>query len=92
MVGEIPSENGKLISLFTFELQGNAGVTGIIPETFCDFGGFIDALVLTETSLSGPIPSCIGDLEVVNLVLNNNLLTGRIPSGLADFHLLSVLW
>lgn len=92
MVGEIPSENGKLISLSSFELQGSGGVTGTIPDTFCDFGGFIDMLALAFTSLSGSIPSCMGDLEVLSLILDSNLLTGPIPTGLADFHLFSTFW
>ena len=91
MEGEIPSENGKLTSLLNFEIQGNKGVKGTIPESLCELGT-IDGLSLTSTSLTGRIPSCISDLNMGFLLLDNNLLTGPIPSGLGKVPLLSTLW
>ena len=64
---------------------------GTIPETLCELGT-IDSLVLAFTSLTGTIPSCIGDLDSLFLGFQSNMLSGPIPSGLGSMPLLSTLW
>lgn len=92
LVGEIPSENGKLIALLTWELQANPGVRGTIPESFCNLGSAIDVLLLRGTSLTGSIPSCLGDLSLQYLALDSNMLGSTIPSELGNIEPLLLLW
>lgn len=80
--GSIPTENGLLSALYSFEVQGNEEVTGSIPQELCNLENAY-FLGLGANSLTGQIPSCLGDMNnLFSLVLYGNMLDGAIPSEL----------
>ena len=83
--GVFTDEQGQVIGL---SLGGNR-LNGQIPADL-DWGVFdqLEWLDLSNNNLTGPIPSELGDLPVLQqLYLHQNLLTGSIPAGLGNQHL-----
>ena len=78
-------------ALFTFEVQYNEELVGQIPTELCNIG-IMDGLVLSHNSLTGSIPSCLGDMDIGYLILDQNLLNGTIPTTLGRLSNLKFLW
>jgi len=83
LVGEIPKENGKLTSLYSFQIQLNKGVTGTIPKELCGLSD-IWTLAVRYTNVSGTIPNCFRDSQMLDLALDFNELSGPIPGELGS--------
>jgi len=80
----VPTENGRLTSLWLVDLEFNRNLRGTIPEVFCDLQE-LQALGLRDNAFSGEIPACLGDLtKLRDLLLSMNTLTGTIPSELCQ--------
>ena len=78
MRGAIPTENGMLTTLKTFDFKGNS-LEGSIPTELCRLTD-LTTLSLGYNMLEGGIPDCHGgftNLEV--LFLSNNMLDGELP-------------
>ncbi|XP_071709554.1 uncharacterized protein [Rutidosis leptorrhynchoides] len=88
--GNIPSEIGNLVGLFTLDLSRNQ-FTGKIPYVISNLQN-LQYLGLDQNQLSGWIPDAIGNLSVLNtLYLDTNALEGHIPSLLGRCRRLSEL-
>ncbi|KAF7093072.1 hypothetical protein CFC21_095505 [Triticum aestivum] len=81
LIGEIPSEIGKLKGLTALVMQINS-LSGCIPDTLGNLLN-MSLLSLSHNKLSGDIPQSIGKLErLTELYLMENNLTGQIPPSL----------
>lgn len=81
LIGEIPSEIGKLKGLTAIVMQINS-LSGHIPDTLGNLLN-MSLLSLSHNKLSGEIPQSIGKLErLTELYLMENNLTGQIPPSL----------
>lgn len=91
IVGSLPKENGKLVSLYSLSFQVNS-LSGTIPPELCGLSA-LNRLLLSHNLLDGKIPSCLGKLTGLNqFFLHNNMLEGTIPSALGDLENLEVLF
>jgi hypothetical protein len=83
--------NGNIPSIFALWLDSN-NVTGSIPASIGSNHSFLASLSITNTSLSGSIPTQIANLTSLQRVwLFQNQLTGPIPAELAASPKLEVL-
>jgi len=57
---------------------GNGQLIGKIPTSICECRHLL-AIKLYNNQISGPIPSCIGNLPLIQLNFSRNNLTGTIP-------------
>ncbi|KDO54507.1 hypothetical protein CISIN_1g003368mg [Citrus sinensis] len=88
--GSIPSEIGKLVSLYLIEMDHNQ-FEGKIPEEMSRLQN-LQFLNMRHNQLSGEIPSSFGNLSsLVKLILGNNNLSGVIPSSLGNLKQLALL-
>ncbi|KAF7829671.1 putative LRR receptor-like serine/threonine-protein kinase [Senna tora] len=77
--------------LASFEASGFL-LNGSIPELFGQSLSSLEKLDLSSCSLTGLIPSSLGNLSrLQTLILSDNSLTGRMPSTLGQLSSLSVL-
>ncbi|PPS03757.1 hypothetical protein GOBAR_AA16893 [Gossypium barbadense] len=91
LTGEIPSTFANLQNLQIVAASDTA-FTGKIPEFIGSNWTRLESLRLEGNSFEGPIPSNIGKLSSLTiLVLRNVLLTGSIPSDISDFQSLQKL-
>ncbi len=99
--GSIPSEIGGLRSLRMLDLFNNR-LSGSIPDELCNaisltwirLNNFEEGdYTSNRNTLSGPIPTRIGDLAKLEvLMLSNNNLTGGIPESVSNVSNLSYLF
>lgn len=90
-VGKLPDEIDNLISLRRLSLSGNR-FTGALPNSFGKAMNELLILDLSSNSLSGSIPSAIGDLtSLLKLDLSNNLFSGSLPRELGALKNLTLL-
>ncbi|KAM0828011.1 hypothetical protein ACQ4PT_067825 [Festuca glaucescens] len=81
LIGDIPSEIGKLTGLTALVMQNNS-LSGHIPDTLGNLPN-MSLLSLSHNKLSGEIPRSIGKLDqLTELYLMENNLTGQIPASL----------
>lgn len=82
---------GNLTRLASFEASGFL-LNGSIPEWFGQRLSTLEKLDLSSCSLTGLIPSSLGNLSSLkSLILADNRLTGRMPYTLGQLSSLSVL-
>ncbi|CAI9267409.1 unnamed protein product [Lactuca saligna] len=69
-------------NMLELDMSGN-GMIGTIPDVMQKFFPHIQHLNLSRNSLSGAIPSSLGDLRDLRVLdLSNNELSGEVPKGL----------
>ncbi|CAL5334536.1 unnamed protein product [Camellia sinensis] len=79
LTGSIPEEIGSLSKLTTLYLSANYHLEGLLPLTLGNLTQLVQ-LHISNTNISGPIPSCIGQLtNLNNLDLSLNHFNGSIP-------------
>ncbi|XP_020155715.1 uncharacterized protein [Aegilops tauschii subsp. strangulata] len=77
--GQIPTEVRNMRSLTFLSLQRNS-ITGLTPNFSFDSTPSLSHIDIRNNSLSGPIPSGIGSLLLLQVLrLNWNLLSGPVP-------------
>lgn len=90
LAGSIPSELGRLSSLYWLDLYDN-NLSGSIPTALGDLAD-LQALILYDNDLTGKIPAKLGDLSNLEfLSLHTNQLSGPIPPELGDLSNLETL-
>lgn len=78
LTGAIPSDVGRLSSLYWMDFEAN-NLNGPIPSEIGDLSG-LQALILQENNLTGPLPAALGDLpDLEFLQVFDNALEGSIP-------------
>jgi Leucine-rich repeat (LRR) protein len=84
MKGTIPTENGLLTSLLSFNLEFNH-LEGSIPTELCNLSN-LQVLALGNNKFSKTIPACIGEKmhQLEHLFLDHNDFTGQLPTSLGD--------
>ncbi|XP_024542666.1 piriformospora indica-insensitive protein 2 [Selaginella moellendorffii] len=83
LVGEIPSEIGRLSKLEVLSLSQN-GLSGQIPKELGDLAK-VEHIDLSYNALSGAIPGELGAIKSLSILdLNGNLLSGHIPSSIGE--------
>ena len=82
--GSIPPEIGQARALNYINANGNALLSGEIPEELYSLAD-LDTLLLYETAVSGSISSSIGQLTKLQILfLNDNNLSGPIPAEIGN--------
>lgn len=84
MKGTIPTENGLLTSLLSFNLEFNQ-LEGSIPTELCHLSN-LQVLALGNNKFNKNIPQCIGDKMhlLKQLLLDHNDFTGELPTSLGN--------
>ncbi|KAJ0989102.1 hypothetical protein J5N97_007458 [Dioscorea zingiberensis] len=91
LTGEVPQELAKLVHLKRLVLVGNQ-LSGPIPPLLAPNLAELLILDLSRNSLTGTLPSSLGDLtSLIKLDLSHNLLNGRLPSELGKLRTLTLL-
>ena len=82
--GSIPPQIGLARALSYVNMNGNALLSGEIPEELYSLAD-LDTLLLYETAVSGSISPSIGQLTNLSvLFLNDNNLSGPIPAEISN--------
>ena len=82
--GSIPPQIGQAQALNYINMNGNALLSGEIPEELYSLAD-LDTLLLYETAVSGSISPSIGQLTNLSvLFLNDNNLSGPIPAEISN--------
>lgn len=90
IIGELPSDLGKLECLTHFSIAFNE-LFGVIPPELGNLN-CLTHLSLSSNDLEGSIPTTLGNLlQLESLGLNINNLSGEIPSALANLENLNTL-
>ncbi|XP_048498427.2 receptor-like protein 20 [Beta vulgaris subsp. vulgaris] len=82
--GSIPQEISKCKQLQTLDLSQNK-FSGVIPnditgnKSICNLEKIL-TLKLSNNALTGEIPHCVGNIELITLFLQSNKLNGTIPA------------
>lgn len=89
--GEIPTENGLLTTLTSFELQNNR-LDGSIPTELCLLTN-LKSFNLGQNSMAGEIPQCVQQWSsLTQLSLHENHLRGSLPPTLGSLRQLTRLF
>ncbi|KAK6943169.1 Leucine-rich repeat-containing N-terminal, plant-type [Dillenia turbinata] len=79
LISSIPDDIGQFLFSAIFFSLSNNGLTGAIPNSFCN-ATYLQVLDLSNNHLNGSIPPClIGRENLVVLNLGANNLVGNIP-------------
>ena len=90
MRGQFPGkENGRLITLETLDVHSNS-LSGHIPIEVCNMKA-LATLELSNNTIGGNVPYCLGVLDLEKVYLQGNKLEGSIPSELGNLKNLTEL-
>ncbi|XP_010943595.1 polygalacturonase inhibitor 1-like [Elaeis guineensis] len=87
---QIPSAIGELSALESLTLDTMPGLTGPIPPSFAKLSRLF-LLQISDTSISGPVPTFLFRTNLSALTLSNNKLSGPIPPALSSLSYLRYL-
>lgn len=88
--GQFPGkENGRLLTLETLDVHSNS-LSGHIPIEVCNMK-VLATLEMSNNTIGGNVPSCLGVLDLEKVYLQGNKLEGSIPSELGSLKNLTEL-
>lgn len=92
ITGSLPSTLNGMSSIVTMQFARLPRLTGTIPSDLGTGMVTLDSLLISNTSVHGPVPDAFSGMTAANgIYVSDNSLSGTIPSSLCALNALSVL-